>query len=648
MPHDEPELCSVCGTPIRGRNVYGAHGLCALVRQLGELTDAVLVLAESGVSPAALGPALDAVQQAAAAMTNEPATEAEPAKDEPSNDTAPAADTTADAGDTPAPAAAPPARRRPPIADVKSVAVVAPDWVQIGTDRYRFEVATAADIVRVAKALHHPASVPQVWLLAETCSKLGLEFYPTDVNASRSAQIEDMERQLRESTAGAEFLRPALESGWSCKGHVEPWTLLSQENRSSGGRLIHLVLEPYAWVYDDQENSITGAEGTETALDEDMQVRADQLIERIGWVSQHLGVLPDSNASRTMQRVFDVDRRQKLRKLKAGERATDKNGRARLRVVEGAGVVPEMDGRAGINQEVEPELLWYRRPTDHEIEQAEVALLLDQRAAYPASCSNLVLPLGEPRLLNAEEAIEISDRAETLFGLWRFVATDPWPEPRMFPIHPDLNRPGDIGWMTARVLSMALKPEDENGAGLTLGQLGITGAYVWENSGRMLEPWYETYRPARIAAEQISDPGLRGVMTTLVKEGGKGFIGKFSYVRPGQNTNRPWLHQHLWRQGIIGATRARLSRQTKAIARRHNVWPVYARTDAVLYLCSAEIADALVNEGGLAFDNGRNGILREESRREITAADRKRLARLESGNVMKVLELESNKDRKGR
>lgn len=131
-------------------------------------------------------------------------------------------------------------------AGVTAAAVVGPGWVQVGHRRYDIPIRHAADVLRVATTLRH-ASMPQIWVLAETCEQLGLVTYPDDINSPRSERITSTERNLRELCDAQTFLHPAVEAGWSCNGHVEPWTLMKHE---SSGKLVHLILEPYTWMYD--------------------------------------------------------------------------------------------------------------------------------------------------------------------------------------------------------------------------------------------------------------------------------------------------------------------------------------------------------------------------------------------------------------
>ncbi|SFE69752.1 hypothetical protein SAMN04487819_1294, partial [Actinopolyspora alba] len=433
---EQPSLfdqdCEVCGTPLRGRTVYGAHLGCANVRELRELKHAVRALAQSGTVPAPVPSEQHAPSHAPESEPHAPAdedteqphaaTEAEadaPPEFEPAPETdgeepapdpegaAPAASSDESAEVSSAPVEISPEElvqpNCPELADYTAAAVVGPGWVQIGNRRWSVPVHSAADIVRIRQALRHSTSVPQVYLLAETCQQLGLVVTLDDLNVSTSTQIETLENRLAELPASAEFMRPAYDNGWSSNGVLEPWTLLRSE-KDSKGQLVQLVLEPYGWVYDYQGEGLL-AEGIDPdkdyphRLDGSAEQRADALLRRVHWIDTHLGVLPGSNAARTIERVHEQIRRKKLR----SDRSTDAKGRTLNRVETEPGKLPEMEGVCGFN-DIEPELNHPRPPTHHEIDRAEVLVELDQRAAYLASFKSALLGLGEPSWVDGDAA----------------------------------------------------------------------------------------------------------------------------------------------------------------------------------------------------------------------------------------------------
>lgn len=588
---------------------------------INDLATAVLrVLDERGITG---GPAADQehADGAPTEAAEEPADEPVPAETE---------------GEEPAAAAEPEggtdARERKPVersarwselAGFDAAAVVGPGWVQIGAKRWAFEVRSAAEIVRIAGALKHSRSAPQVWVLTEVCEELNLVAYPDDVNRSRSERITSLERNLAELPAAADFLAPVLDDGWTCNGRLEPWTLL----RGPKGKLVHLVLEPYTWMYDYRGRGVIADGGDDdreypNAIDGEPEDRADEILRRVRWISDLLGVLPDSNPGRTVQRMVEVDRRKRLRAIERGDTPqVDKAGRHLARVVTEPGRIPEMDGDAELGLDaVAPELVWSRIPSREEIDTAEVLVEMDQRYAYLATLSNTVFGVGDPKWVSAEEAARTIAEGKPWFGVVRCQPRAKWHEPRMFPPHPamDGRRPWPH-WYMAPTIDIAHDDEDQGGAGWSLEDFGITGAYLWPDCGRLMEPFYKNMRKALLTAEEIEDPALRAATIEHLKAGYKSLTGKWEDVAILNSGHRTYRYQPMYRRQTIAATAARLFRQVRRLEMRfRGLWPVHAVTDGAWYLTTRSIADVLIEEGKSA----KFGQLRPKRVHELTDANR--------------------------
>lgn len=510
------------------------------------------------------------------------------------------------------------------LAGFEAAAVVGPGFVQIGGRRWAFEVTSAAEILRIATQLKHNRSAPQIWVLTETCEELGLVTYPDDVNRTRKERITSVERNLAELPAGADFLAPALDEGWKAgrDGRLEPWTLL----RSPQNKIVHVILEPYTWMYDHDGRGVVADGGDDdrdypNAIDGPPEDRADEILRRVRWIADNLSVLPDSNPGRTVQRVIDADRRTKLKAADNDQTIkTDSAGRNRVRVATEAGHKPDMDGDAELSLDaVAPELVWPRIPARDEIDAAEVAIELDQRYAYLATLSNTVFGVGEPRWVNAEEAVWTAHEHKNWFGVLRCEPHTQWHEPRMFPPHPGMaGRPGP-SWIMGPTLDIGRDDEDKGGAGWNFEDFGVTGAYLWPDCGRLMEPFYTEMRTALLEAEQIEDPTLRAATIDHLKGGYKSLTGKWEDVAILDSGHRTYRYQPMWRRQTIAATTARLFRQVRRIEMRHRgLWPVHAVTDGVWYLTTRETAEKITAETAEA----KFGQLRPKRVHELTANDR--------------------------
>lgn len=506
-----------------------------------------------------------------------------------------------------------------------SVAVIGPGWVQVGADRRKVDVRSAWQAIRIAESvpLDHPNSAIQMWILAEQVSALGLEVYPEDTDASPQSQRTSVERQL--AVAGEPFLAEAIGKGWRIDSRgLGPRTTLINDSR-----WVQLVLEPYQWIHDSRSDAVAGDDETTTALAADPITRAAQIIKRVEVADSLFGVLPMSTPALTGQKILDVHYQRKEKAKRAGRTSINAAGRNLQRIITEPGVLPEMDGRAGLKGEVVPATTWWRQPTKSEVEAATFAIMLDQRMSYVAQCSSLVLGIGEPKWIDANEAIELAERvrdgdneAKNTFAVWRCEPTvhTVWGDPQMFPPHPDLRNDSAPTWAPPPTMKILVASEDDFGCAASLKDIGVTGAYLWPDAGRMLEPLYKAVQKAHAqvrameADPALDDPALRAWLTRFGKSVGRATIGRLASewgrndAYPDEETKRrgkPWRYQPIMWETSKAACTGKLWWQASMLKRKFGIRPVQAATDSLTYLVDDDTAAALE-----AADDGRLGILK--------------------------------------
>ncbi|MBO0879037.1 MAG: hypothetical protein J2P17_01360 [Mycobacterium sp.] len=569
---------------------------------------------------------------------------------------------------------------RPVQREPQPVAVVGPGWVQAVGQRKALEVAEALDVLRLVDfiPLGHRLSAPQIWFLSEVVSRLGMEFYPADPDAPTSARAESVEKQLE--VAGQEFLASAVQAGWVVQGEgLAPRTTLVKSDpvNPRSWRAVQLVLEPYQWIYDTRSDAVTGDDDAGTGLSEDPVVRADQIVRRIAAVDDLFEVLPASTPGATAAKLLDVKQQSKHRAARRGKTSIDAAGRNRQRLVTEPGVIPPLDGRAGIGGEVFQALAWARHPSAEEIERARWAVLLDQRWAYPSVCRELWLGYGQPTWVETEQARELAcARADKtnrqVFALWRCEPLkpdiwDPAPEgvrgwhPRIFAPHDDLRNPDGPTWLFPTTVETLLKDRDQCGCAVDLADLNITGAWVWPAAGRMLEPWYKAELKTVTRLRAMDDPtgdldddqrawlnqfgmlpdgtinqDLRTWLTRFAKSVGRAGIGRLNSDVARRNATdphnpKPWRYQPVWWEAVKAACAAKLWEQGARLASKYGIWPIQASTDGMVYLIDHDTMSALEDD---ELQDQRLGVLKLDKlallEPGVAEADqaRERLARL--------------------
>jgi hypothetical protein len=525
--------------------------------------------------------------------------------------------------------------KRPSRPRTRPVAVIGPGWVQIRADdptkydRRAIDVRTAWDALRIADAvpLAHPVSAVQMWVLAEHVTALGLEYRP-DPNLSRKRQRADIEKHL--AKAGQAFVDAAIERGWTLQGKgLGARATFSRTDVDGKLRSVVIVLEPYQWLLDSKGSGVTGEDGTPTELDLDPEIRAAQIIRRVEVVDELLGVLPLATPALAATKLLDRDQYIARAAQNRGASTTDAAGRKRHRVLDQPGVIPKLDGRAGIAAEVFPAIGWWRQPTADEIKHATFAVQLDQRWAYPYTCNELWVGYGAPRWADRDEANDLAMRLATdtdrkIFALWRSQPPT-WDERRIFPPHPDLaNANGPLAWLFPPTLKILTGDPDAFGGGFDLDTLDISGAWVWPESGQVLQRLYKaakacwdyTSDPEHQKADPVLTDWLRGFGKTAVRAAVGRYASPFA-AADAESGGKPW-----W--------------QAQRLFSKHFIWPIQAATDSLTYLVDDEVFAALDEA-----DDGRLGILKIDKVELFAAGDqdelRAELAELKGRSPNRVL-----------
>ena len=293
-------------------------------------------------------------------------------------------------------------------------------------------------------------------------------------------------------------------AGWALIGPPSAQMLVAKTLPIGGRRqrrLVQIILEPFAPL-------ITGR--SDIGLCEDLpgddEDAAAELGRRIRWCVEHLGVLPMLAASTTGARIQDLEYRHRR---DAGRGAVvDAPGR-----IEGLDdLVGGGDGGAGVVGvgEIEPAAHWGREHIDPaEIGAGTEMVLLDQSAAYLATAGSIELGYGPVRRLSGAALAEVLAADKLPFGV--FVATLPATErlsvpPAMPAPHPLMRPDRDvIAPITTESVRGLCAPLADGGAGLSIEDLAIDEAWVWEGSRRFLEHWATTLRAARRALSHYSE-----------------------------------------------------------------------------------------------------------------------------------------------
>ncbi|HZM65539.1 MAG TPA: hypothetical protein VFC16_04465 [Nakamurella sp.] len=509
-------------------------------------------------------------------------------------------------------------RRSPGSASVwkRSIAVIDTSGVYLpdGTSDHPVALDSLDDIaaVGVDLAVGHSAAAGLLVLTEQAMTKLGLmpaAQLLTDPGPDGEPPSEDLVRTRILDYLTENGLKIIGRDGWSVSGdRLGPWSTIRR-----GDRAFRLVLEPFVWMWDPRTDSRTPFLHLPDPGEDPARCWVE-LARRLDRLAALLGVPWSSSAGVTGAALFDQIQRRRERR---GGRVLDR-----------AGVVPDLE-RTG-QQQLEPELDWPAnsrrvdsgRPgrdlSEAELSSATAVHFYDRRGSYLAPSGGADLPVGEPAQIDADAAHQVIDKvvrygAERLpVGIWQ-VSLPKWEE-TMPPPHPDQHRFERVTrWVTTPTLQLLIDHDDIGGAGYTVADLQPGPAWLWQEHGRLLEPWYKQVREALLAARSEGDDpvdrAIKGVYTA--------YIGRMDYAAVAAGP-RPWHHQPVWRAAIIGSSRSGLWR----VMRKHQLTtgrvPVSVHVDEVAYLDSD--IDPTVNPP--AADTGALGKLKPSGTRLLTDSAR--------------------------
>lgn len=471
--------------------------------------------------------------------------------------------------------------------------------------------------IGVDLAVGHPAAAGLLVLTEPAMAKLGLmppAQLLTDPGEDGKPPTEDLVRSRILDHLTMQGRQVIGRDGWSVSGdRLGPWSTIRR-----GDRAFRLVLEPFVWMWDPRTDSRTPFLNLPDPA-QDPAACWVELARRLDRLASLLGVPWSSSAGVTGAALFDQIQRRRQRR----------GGR----VLEQAGSLPDLD-RTG-QQQLEPEMDWpvlsrrvdsgrpVRELTEAELNTAVAVHFYDRRGSYLAPSGGADLPVGAPTRVEADAAHQVIDRVvrfggERLpVGIWQ-VSLPKWDESTP-PPHPDQHRFERVTrWVTTPTLQLLIDHDDIGGAGYTVQELQPGPAWVWQEHGRLLEPWYKQVREALLAARsEADDPvdrAIKGVYTA--------YIGRMDYAAVAEGP-RPWHHQPVWRAVIIGSSRSGLWR----VIRKHQLTtgriPVSVHVDEVAYLDVDR--DPTVNPP--AVDTGALGKLKPSGSRLLTASARAALLR---------------------
>ncbi|PCK23198.1 hypothetical protein CHR55_30705 [Rhodococcus qingshengii] len=436
-----------------------------------------------------------------------------------------------------------------------------------------------------------PLGVPaQIWVVGiDACEMLGWMIDPGSED-----DVEDMEtlrtRAAAELTGVLEAaLNPMLTAGWELRGDPGHVVHLS---RTTGKftSMIDIVIEPYVWTYWNKDfgwgnrvgdMGILGSPDAGTYLPDEDLPAAQELGRRLAWCAKHLGVLPGPTPARTGAAVVDKIKRERTRSGKGI-------------VVTTGGPVPPLDGEP--RGDLEPAAGWTRASLDVEdLDDTDIVVSIDQRAAYLASAGMLEFGYGKPRHLTGEKAIAAaaSGAKGAPFGLWRVTlpAGNQLTLPEKLPLpHPHMLADQPVQtWITSVSLDALQSPVVDGGIGADIDDLDITEAWVYPEQGRALDKWAKILREGRKVSVDTGDVAMKRFIGACYK----GYIGRM--VNPDMWTAKQMQHHHqpLWRAAIIAHCRWRGRRVAMRVARETGRWPIRTVTDSWVYLLAAgeDIAD---------------------------------------------------------
>lgn len=461
----------------------------------------------------------------------------------------------------------------PPSADrmvaiLTSRGAVTPSGVRLT----RGALPTGADLARFVwhRWPHKPdgktkGGLPQVWITAPALQAAGMT--PPKTALTTSADLSDTVAALFQCQV------TSARAGWFTAVFTAP-------GGDTEGRRVQLVLLPFLWLdaasQRPKDEGLAGTRGTPTELPDDEDAAVEILGRRIAWLSSIAeGVLPAARPATVGAALMDSVRRRSRasRRLEA---------------------CPLPDTVYAETPRLDPDLdNWKNMP--HTAKGDSVDVEVDQRSAFLASAGQVELGFGMPVELAKIDPAVFADKPP--FGLWR-VTTPPAAGldglTRRLPLphgHMSWDNPSTF-WASTRAVEQLLAPVAEGGAGLSVGELTVSGAWVWPQHARLLRTWADLLRAQLVDAQAQDRPD----QVEIVKNIYKAFLGRLagSQHPPGQRH----YQQPAWAATIHADTRWRAIRYAVRVAAEHDLYPIAARDiDTFVYRIPAEVdADTVLGE----------------------------------------------------
>lgn len=423
---------------------------------------------------------------------------------------------------------------------------------------------------------HKPAQTPQLWITAPALAAAGMS--PPKRPPTTSADLSDAVAKA----FGCQVT--AATAGWFTALFRDP----------AGGteaRRVHLVVLPFRWLdpasQRPNDEGMAGTRGAASELpdDEDDEDAAVAVLGgRIAW----LAALADKNQTHRAESPLLPA----ARPATIGAELLDL-ARKRSRSPQRLEACPVPDTVAAETPRLDPDLEnWKNMP--HTAKGDAVDVEVDQRAAFLASTGQVELGYGRPVELRKADPAVFADKPP--FGLWR-VTTPPGASldglSRRLPLPHEYmawEAPATF-WTTTRAVQHLLAPVGDGGAGLSIGELAIDGAWVWPGHARLLRTWADLLRDGLAAAQASNDQ----FQTDLLKNVYKAFLGRMagSQHPPGQRH----YQQPVWVATIHADTRWRAMRYAAVTAATHGLYPIAARDiDTFVYRIPADLDPQVLNE----------------------------------------------------
>ncbi|WP_377454651.1 telomere-binding protein [Rhodococcoides fascians] len=403
-----------------------------------------------------------------------------------------------------------------------------PDGSRIDLSQNLSHVGHIADLVselRLGTQTSSWQSEPgQIWVTAAMTEKFGVDL------SKLSEDPSQRRKDVGEATAGTAFVTDAIADGWALGkpgDRLGAWTRVWRTEGEHRGVWVVLAAGMNA---DPRDIPILGDLPSPSTLARRLSLFASAL--KMPWV-----ITPQSTGFDLM-----ISTRFKDRERMFGPHTPV--------------------GPASISS-LEDDYSWSRKPTGDESSMAYVHAY-DRGGSHAAGIAGLEMGIGAPT--HHPDGREFDKK---LPGYWRVEIPEAgdWRIPH--PLLPLGGRPSLL-WVTTPSLQVA----EELGYDLT----PVVEAYVWNEHGRVLDPWYERIRDARTALDiddvdaQLARDLLKGVYTRTIGQMGS------SVHMTGRAGFSPERRHH-----IIAKARANITRRIVKIGTVSDRWPVAITNDTVLY-----------------------------------------------------------------